>query len=221
MQAVFRAYALRKLVISKSREDYAKILEELGDTEAINLLQWRLSGPCFPSFSVPVNRLPVELPKPATPEPIPLQPIEITTEITNDTPTNMNTSAEITNEDDVVPDTVTTPSMEEVDAIDPVRSLSPESNIPQNDAVPPMTPPPRPPPQPPVKRNYFHHLSPPPLPPSILDLPNGNSNSESLQAIKEARRKHLEEELKWAQQAIKTRKEHLKLMRRMKKLNLN
>jgi hypothetical protein len=77
------------------------------------------------------------------------------------------------------------------------------------------------PPSPPKHASFTHPLSPPPPPPSPSQSDLHLSDSEAtLRAIKEARRAHLEEELRWAQQAIRNRKEHLKLMKRMRKSNI-
>lgn len=73
----------------------------------------------------------------------------------------------------------------------------------------------------PTRQRHTSLSHPPSLSASLLqpDLPPPESEA-TLRAIKDARRAHLEEELTWAKQAIKNRKEHLKLMKRMKKADL-
>ena len=71
-------------------------------------------------------------------------------------------------------------------------------------------------PVPSTPAKYHFQSSPLSPPPSQLD-PHLPDSEAALRAIKEARWAHLEEELVWVQQAIKNRKDHLKLMKRMKK----
>lgn len=237
-------------MIHKAREQYIKILKELGDDEALELLWSPYEGLCVP-FAQPARK---EHAEDAHTQTVDAIPRNAHGNDAHERAEHAQHSAVV----DVYENNNAPPSKEPSDLINPLPAASPavslpsavvtDEALPQQPARPAPHPsqPPLPPPlpsssyaSPPRKLTRISPsspllppvpASPPKIPPSALDLVrekggayephkrNNNKEEETLQTIKEARRAHLEEELMWARLAIKDRKAHLRLMKRLQQL---
>eukprot|EP00026_Physarum_polycephalum_P014462 Phypoly_transcript_14976.p1 GENE.Phypoly_transcript_14976~~Phypoly_transcript_14976.p1 ORF type:complete len:252 (-),score=62.76 Phypoly_transcript_14976:22-777(-) len=235
IQATFRAYAVRKKVIQRVRDEYTRILAEIEGADSVALLCWPRAGPCAPLLSAqeldtlqdPTTSPRAELrtqeldadAQPSQEQEVPsvlVSPTEISSQTPAQLPIQAPTQAPAQVPVQVPAQVFAQPAQAPAQVpaqasvlahAPPVLSSVAEPNVDRS--------------KPDEKR--FPPRSGPNFPEAEAILPEAESSAPdpeaTLRAIKEARRAHLEEELRWALRAIKNRKEHLKLMKRMKKSN--